>query len=91
MSDTPTTIDRKPTKEVIEAERRFVESTQVVREVHRDTWMTDEEALRLNCINMACGVVEKPFTINKDEDVPKVEEAVLRIAEAFRTYVKGNA
>lgn len=86
MSDTPTTIDRKPMKEVIESERRFVEVSQIYREVVRDSWMDDNQALRYHCVALACGVVEKPIFGGNDES-PKVEEAVIRIASAFERWV----
>lgn len=83
----PTTIDRKPTKEVIESERRFVESAQLVREIHRDSWMTDDEALRFHCINAA---ITAKGSFNFEKDNTGQAQAIIDMADDFFDYVRNG-
>jgi hypothetical protein len=92
-NDEPTKIDKQPDRQY--EEHRYVESvylrqentTSTVREVLRDSWLSDAQALRLNCVSLACGVVEKPLFTKDDDGTPMVEESVLRIAARFEEWI----
>lgn len=59
------------------------EERLVIREVLRDSFLSDEESLRMACLNFA--IATKPI-FGKEEDVAS---SVIRIADAYLAYVKG--